>query len=146
MTEPKYSLVDVIIAAVIWVALMTVWDVVRAHDPEAEAADLIWRSEGRIPETWASAWHRTVVPQGDSYKAAVVIGHVSDGSIRVRYQDGPPACIWESPGLDHKYGGGRTLAQPGDEGWLFGGFGGRIYAVAGLTCEGFGIQLCGGIC
>ena len=119
---------------------------VFGHDPEADAAELQWRSEGRIPDTWASAWHRTVVPQGDSYKDAVVIGHVSDGSIRVAYKSGPPACIWEAPSLDHKYGGGRTLAQFGDHGWLFGGFGGRIYAVAGLTCEGFGIQLCGGIC
>lgn len=137
---------QILIGIVMLVLLLIGSGKVFGHDPEAEAAELIWRSEGRIPDTYESAWHRTVVPQGDSYKDAVIIGHVSDGSIRVRYQDGPPACIWESPGLDHKYGGGRTLAQPGDEGWLFGGFGGRIYAVAGLTCEGFGIQLCGGIC
>ena len=112
------------------------------HDLEASATELHWRSEGTLPDTWASEWHRTTIPQGESYKDAVLITRVGDGSARVAYVSGLPACVWEAPSLAHKVGGGRTLAEVGDHGWLKGGFGGNIYAVAGRTCEGFDIDLC----
>ena len=133
------------VAILIYMVLGTITKVL-AHDPEAEATELMWRSEGTIPETWASAWHRTTIPQGESWEDAIIISHTGDGSVRVRYKSGPPACVWEAPSLRHKVGGGRTLAQFGDEGWMKAGFGGVIYGVAGRTCEGFDIQLCTGIC
>ena len=116
-----------------------------AHDLESDTTHLQWRSEGTLPETYPRAWRPAVIPQGESFRDAVMIETVVDGSIRVGYVSGPPACVWEAPGLRHKVGGGRTLAAVGDEAWLKGGFGGKVYAVAGRTCQGFDIDLCGGV-
>jgi len=140
--EHKYWSIGYLAGFVVIVVVACMSFPVNAHDPEAEVTELQWRSEGTLPATWEGTYHRTTIPQGETFRDAIPITHVGDGSVRVAYVSGPPACVWEAPSLAHKVGGGRTLAEVGNEAWLKGGFGGVVYAVAGRTCEGFDIDLC----
>ena len=123
-------------------------------DPDWQTSHLQYRTEGTLPETWASGWSPATIPIADNrYNAhtlkvrpGIDVTDFTDGSIRVAYVSGAPSCVWEAPDRSTRYGGGRNLAQVGDEAWFKAGFGGHIYAVAGLSCEGFGIDVCTGIC
>lgn len=112
-----------------------------AHDPEAEPTHLQWRTEGTLPETWAVPYRPAVVPEADDESEAIPITRFTDGSVRIAFVAGPPACVWEGADGHHPFSG-RTLAVVGDEAWVKAGFGGVVYALSGRTCQGWGIDLC----
>ena len=118
-----------------------------AHDDDDDANTQIqWRYEGTLPETWAGPWHPETLDDGLNWHDGSIVTKFTDGSIRVAYVSGDPACVWEAPNLNQKVGGGRNLAQVGDEAWFKAGWGGIVYMTAGRSCEQLDIDVCTGIC
>ena len=132
--------------ALIFVGLSMMFFAPASADDDPDPTELRWRTEGTLPETWPSEYHRATIPAGDEWSDAIPVTTFTDGSVRVIYAGGPPACVWEGPAPARKVGGGRTLAEAGDEAWFKAGWGGVVYAVSGRACPGYDIAVCSGIC